>query len=125
MLCINSQWVAGHMTAPVMWAVGEFRVLQWCHPMLACIEDNKLWHPDDHLIWCPKVDSGPHRSIHNVELPQYLHVVFSLFKYTIVLKVCLIGLSWQIYSDSFIQETNFCLHPFSQTSFWNKKRVIN
>ena len=38
---------------------GEFRALQWCHPMLACIEDNKLWHPDDHLIWCSKVDSGP------------------------------------------------------------------
>ena len=38
---------------------GKFRVLQWCHPMPACIEDNKLWHPDDHLIWCPKVDSGP------------------------------------------------------------------
>ena len=59
MLCINSQWVAGHMTAPVMWAVGEFRVLHWCRPMPACISGNKLWHPDDHLIWCPKVDSGP------------------------------------------------------------------
>ena len=48
------------MTAPVMWAVGEFRVLHWCHPMPACIGGNKLWHLDDHLIWCPKVDSGPH-----------------------------------------------------------------
>ena len=48
------------MTAPVMWAVGEFRVLHWCCPMPACIGDNKLWHPDDHLIWCSKVDSGPH-----------------------------------------------------------------
>ena len=42
---------------------GEFRVLHWCRPMLACIGGNKLWHPDDHLIWCPKVDSGPHISL--------------------------------------------------------------
>ena len=42
---------------------GEFRVLQWCHPMPACIGDYRLWHPDDHLIWCPKVDSGPHISL--------------------------------------------------------------
>ena len=48
------------MTAPVMWVVGEFRVLHWCRPMPACISGNKMWHPDDHLIWCPKVDSGPH-----------------------------------------------------------------
>ena len=47
------------MTASVIWAVGEFRVLHWCRPMPACIGDNKLWHPDGHLIWCPKVDSGP------------------------------------------------------------------
>ena len=49
------------MTAPVMWVVGEFRVLHWCRPMPACISGNKMWHPDDHLIWCPKVDSGPHQ----------------------------------------------------------------
>ena len=49
------------MTAPVMWVVGEFRVLHWCRPMPACISGNKMWHPDDHLIWCPKVDSGPHK----------------------------------------------------------------
>ena len=41
---------------------GEFRVLQWCHPMPACIGDNRLWHPDDYLTWCPKVDSGPRTS---------------------------------------------------------------
>ena len=54
MLCINSQWVAGHMTALVMLAVGEFRVLYWCRPMPACISGNKLWHPDGYLIWCPR-----------------------------------------------------------------------
>ena len=38
-----------------------FRVLQWCHPMPASIKEDKLLFPDDHLIWCPKVDSGPRR----------------------------------------------------------------
>ena len=36
-----------------------FRVLQWCHPMPASIKEDKLLFSDDHLIWCPKVDSGP------------------------------------------------------------------
>ena len=36
-----------------------FRVLQWCHPMLASLMEDKLLYPDDHLIWCSKVDSGP------------------------------------------------------------------
>ena len=59
MLCFNSQWVAGHMTALVMWAVGEFRILHWCRPMPACIIGNKLWHPDDNLIWCPQSGFRP------------------------------------------------------------------
>ena len=79
MLCVNSQWIAGHMTAPVMWVVGEFRVLHWCCPMPACISGNKMWHPDDHLIWCPKVDSGPHISLpFLVDLPLLLEV-YKLF----------------------------------------------
>ena len=40
-----------------------FRVLQWCHPMPASIKEDKLLSPDDHLIWCPKVDSGPRNFI--------------------------------------------------------------
>ena len=36
-----------------------FRVLQWCHPMLASIKEDKPLYPDDHLIRCSKVDSGP------------------------------------------------------------------
>ena len=40
-----------------------FRVLQWCHPMPASIKEDKLLFPDDHLIWCPKVDSGPRISL--------------------------------------------------------------
>ena len=36
-----------------------FRVLQWCHPMLASLMEDKLLYPDDHLVWCSKVDSGP------------------------------------------------------------------
>ena len=36
-----------------------FRVLQWCHPMLASLKEDKLLYPDDHLIWCSKVDPGP------------------------------------------------------------------
>ena len=27
--------------------------------MLASHKEDKLLYPDDHLIWCPKVDSGP------------------------------------------------------------------
>ena len=51
------------MTALVMLAVGEFRVLYWCRPMPACISGNKRWHPDGYLIWCPRtgfsmVDGG-------------------------------------------------------------------
>ena len=36
-----------------------FCVLQWCHPVLASDKEDKLLYPDDHLIWCSKVDSGP------------------------------------------------------------------
>ena len=36
-----------------------FRALQWCHPMLGWHNQNKLLCPDDHLIWCSKLDSGP------------------------------------------------------------------
>ena len=47
------------MTALVMLAVGEFRVLHWCCPMPACISGNKLWHPDGYLIWCPRTGFRP------------------------------------------------------------------
>ena len=50
---------AGHMTVLQLRGLMAFRVLQWCHPMLASIKEDKLLFPDDHLIWCPKVDSGP------------------------------------------------------------------
>ena len=48
----------GHMTVLQLCRLMEFRVLQWCHPMLASTTKDKLLHPDDQLIWCPKVDSG-------------------------------------------------------------------
>ena len=47
------------MTALVMLARGEFRVLYWCRPMPACISGNKLWHPDGYLIWCPRTGFRP------------------------------------------------------------------
>ena len=47
------------MTALVMLAVGEFRVLYWCRPMPACISGNKRWHPDGYLIWCPRTGFRP------------------------------------------------------------------
>ena len=50
---------AGHMTVLQLHGPMAFRVLQWCHPMLASIKEDKLLYPDDHLIWCSKVDSGP------------------------------------------------------------------
>ena len=54
---------AGHMTMLQLHGPMAFRVLQWCHPMLASIKENKLLYPDDHLIWCSKVDSGPRISL--------------------------------------------------------------
>ena len=53
----------GHMTVLQLRGLMEFRVLQWCHPMLASLMEDKLLYPDDHLIWCSKVDSGPRISI--------------------------------------------------------------
>ena len=49
----------GHMTVLQLCDLMEFRVLQWCHPMLSSIKEDKLLYPDDHLLWCSKVDSGP------------------------------------------------------------------
>ena len=50
----------GHMTVLQLRGPMRFRVLQWCHPMLACATEDKLLYPDHHLIWCMKpVDSGP------------------------------------------------------------------
>ena len=50
---------AGHMTVLQLRGPMAFRVPQWCHPMLARNKEDKLSYPDDHLIWCSKVDSGP------------------------------------------------------------------
>ena len=51
------------MTALVMLARGEFRVLYWCRPMPACISGNKLWHPDGYLIWCPRTGFRPAQTV--------------------------------------------------------------
>ena len=38
-------------------------------------KEDKLLHPDDHLIWCSKVDSGPRISLpFLVDLPLWLEV---------------------------------------------------
>ena len=54
---------ADHMTVLQLRGPMAFRVLQWCHPMLASIKEDKLLYPDDHLIWRSKVDSGPCTSL--------------------------------------------------------------
>ena len=54
---------ASHMTVLQLCRLMEFCVLQWCHPMLAGQLEDKLLYPDDHLIWCSKVDSGPRISL--------------------------------------------------------------
>ena len=54
---------AGHMTVLQLHGPMAFHVLQWCHPMLANTKEDKLLYPDDHLIWCSKVDSGPRISL--------------------------------------------------------------
>ena len=54
---------AGHMTVLQLCWPMAFRVLRWCHPMLAWHNEDKLVYPDDHLIWCLKVDSGPRISL--------------------------------------------------------------
>ena len=48
------------MTVPQLCGPMAFHVLQWCRPMLAYHNEDKLLYPDDHLIWCSKVHSGPH-----------------------------------------------------------------
>ena len=54
----HQQMGAGHMTVLRLCGPMGFSVLQWCHPMLASDKEDKLLYPDDHLIWCSKVDSG-------------------------------------------------------------------
>ena len=54
---------ADHMTVLELRGPMVFCVLQWCYPMPASIKEDKLLYPDDHLIWCSKVDSGP-RTFH-------------------------------------------------------------
>ena len=67
-----------HLRGPM-----AFRVLQWCHPMLASIKEDKLLSPDDHLIWCSKVDSGPRtmHGMHRVSLVPYQNMFQILQKY--------------------------------------------
>ena len=61
---------AGHMTVLQFRGPMAFRVPQWCHAMLASNKEDKLLYPDDHLIWCSKVDSGPRISLPSlVDLP--------------------------------------------------------
>ena len=52
-----------HMTVLQLCGLMEFRVLQWCHPMLASKKEDKLLYPDHYLVWYAKVDSGPHISL--------------------------------------------------------------
>ena len=72
--CVRVVYIAGdtlrhqpmgvdHMTVLQLRGPMAFRVLQWCHPMLASLKEDKLLYPDDHLIWCSKVDSGPRISL--------------------------------------------------------------
>ena len=60
---------AGHMMVLQLRGPMAFHVLQWCHPMLAYHNEDKLLYPDDHLIWCSKVDSGPrkHNFLHEIK----------------------------------------------------------
>ena len=52
----------GHMMVLQLRGPMACCVLQWGHPMLVEHSQDKLLCPDDHLIWCLKLDSGPHRS---------------------------------------------------------------
>ena len=47
-----------HDCAPVMWAYG-IPCPAMVSPNASQYKEDKLLHPDDHLIWCSKVDSGP------------------------------------------------------------------
>ena len=50
---------ASYMTAPVTWAYG-IPCPAMVSPNAGPGKEDKLLHLDDHLIWCSKVDSGPH-----------------------------------------------------------------
>ena len=47
-----------HDCAPVTWAYGILCPAM-VSPNAGPGKEDKLLHPDDHLIWCSKVDSGP------------------------------------------------------------------
>ena len=54
---------AGHMMVLQLCGPMAFRVLQWGLPMPAQHNEDKLLYPDDQLIWCSKVDSGPRSNL--------------------------------------------------------------
>ena len=51
-----------HDCAPVTWAYG-IPCPAMVSPNAGPGKEDRLLHPDDHLIWCSKVDSGPHKKI--------------------------------------------------------------
>ena len=53
----------GHMTMLQLCGPMGFRVLQWCHPMLACIKRTSCCTWIITLYGARKVDSGPHISL--------------------------------------------------------------
>ena len=58
---------AGHVTMPQLHGPMGFCVLQWCHPMLACIKRTSYCTRIITLYGARKVDSGP------CNLHQFLH----------------------------------------------------
>ena len=53
----------GHMTVLQLWGPMGLRVLQWCHPMLACVKRTGYCTRIITLYGARKVDSGPRSSI--------------------------------------------------------------
>ena len=54
---------AGHMTVLQLRGPMGFRVLQWCHPMLACVKRTSCCTQIITLLGTRKVDSGPRSEV--------------------------------------------------------------
>ena len=77
---------------------------------LAAIED-KLLYPDDHLIWCSKLDSGPRKTVRS-QTPQG----FGMNSFMRVTQIHILN-AWQYASHR---------SPYSiYWHVWSKKQLLN
>ena len=98
-LCAPEAYIAGntlhhqpmgarHVTMPQLHGPMELRVLQWCHPMLACIKRTSYCTQMITLYGAQKVDSDPHSIWSSDIFPRILRR-FSILAAVLVSLWCL------------------------------------